>query len=270
MRPEPGETTARLTATPPWRRWAWPAAVGLAAGFLSGLFGVGGGILLVPGLVLLLDMDQRRAHGTSLAAIIPIAAAGVIGYAVHGSVDLAAAALLAAGSAVGAAVGVDLLKRLSARLLALAFAALMLATALRLFLEPPAAHDSRGLTVGLAVGLVLIGIFAGVLAGLLGVGGGIVVVPALVLLLGLSDVVAKGTSLLVIIPTAVAGTVANLRPDHVDLRAAATAGLAGVPSALLGAVGAVHLEPRLGRALFALLLVGAAIQLVLKRMKAAA
>ncbi|MCX6516431.1 MAG: TSUP family transporter, partial [Actinobacteria bacterium] len=45
--------------------------VGIAAGFLSGMFGVGGGILIVPGLVLVAKMDQRIAHGTSLAAVLP-------------------------------------------------------------------------------------------------------------------------------------------------------------------------------------------------------
>ena len=67
--------------------------VGLAAGFLSGLFGVGGGVLMVPGLVLVLGMGQRLAHGTSLAAIVPIAVAGVAGYALAGEVDWLAAAV---------------------------------------------------------------------------------------------------------------------------------------------------------------------------------
>jgi uncharacterized membrane protein YfcA len=52
--------------------------VGVAAGFLSGMFGVGGGILLVPGLVLVAKMDQRLAHGTSLAAVLPISASSLI------------------------------------------------------------------------------------------------------------------------------------------------------------------------------------------------
>src|SRR5690606_7980014 len=52
--------------------------VGLAAGFLSGLFGVGGGILIVPALVLVMGLDQRLAHGTSLAAVLPIALASLV------------------------------------------------------------------------------------------------------------------------------------------------------------------------------------------------
>ncbi|MGH2711342.1 MAG: TSUP family transporter, partial [Actinomycetota bacterium] len=72
------------------------AGIGAAAGLLSGLFGVGGGIVLVPGLVLFGRMEQRRAHATSLAAIVPIALAAVIGYALDDAVHWAAAALLTA------------------------------------------------------------------------------------------------------------------------------------------------------------------------------
>ena len=63
-------------------------AVGLAAGLLSGLFGVGGGTVIVPLLVLILGFDQRLASGTSLAAIVPTASVGVISYATTGSVAI--------------------------------------------------------------------------------------------------------------------------------------------------------------------------------------
>lgn len=247
------------------RRLAGALGVGLLAGFLSGVFGVGGGILLVPGLVLLLHLAEHRAHGTSLGAIIPIAAAAVLGYAVHGSVDVPAAVLLTAGSALGAIVGTWLLLRLPGRALRLGFAALMFATAVRLFFSSRPPPGSHPLTVSVAAALVGIGLGTGVLAGLLGVGGGIVMVPALVLLVGASDVVSKGTSLLVIIPTALVGTARNAREGNVDLPVAAIAGLAGVLSAYAGSVLAVHLDPRLSRLLFGLLLVVAAGQLVLTR-----
>ncbi|MGH2767104.1 MAG: TSUP family transporter, partial [Actinomycetota bacterium] len=102
------------------------AAVGVAAGALSGLFGVGGGILIVPGLVLVLRMTQRSAHATSLAAIVPIAAAGAAGYAQAGALDWAAAGLLTAGGAVGAVVGTHALRRIPERALRVIFAAFLL------------------------------------------------------------------------------------------------------------------------------------------------
>ncbi len=83
--------------------------VGLAAGLLGGLFGVGGGLIIVPGLVSLAGMDRRLAHGTSLAATLPIAAASLITYVSHGNVDWAVAFFLAIGAIVGAIVGTTLL-----------------------------------------------------------------------------------------------------------------------------------------------------------------
>ncbi len=86
--------------------------IGLIAGLLSGLFGVGGGTVIVPLLVLVLGFDQRIAAGTSLAAIVPTATVGVISYAIHDSVAWIPALLLAAGAVVGAQLGTWLLPRL--------------------------------------------------------------------------------------------------------------------------------------------------------------
>ncbi|MCC6269780.1 MAG: sulfite exporter TauE/SafE family protein, partial [Microbacteriaceae bacterium] len=63
------------------------ALIGLIVGFFSGLFGVGGGIVLVPLLIVVVGYGQRRASGTSLAAVLPTAISGTVSYASHGSVD---------------------------------------------------------------------------------------------------------------------------------------------------------------------------------------
>ena len=78
------------------------AAVGVLAGFLSGLFGVGGGILIVPGLLLVAKMEQKNAHGTSLGATLPISAASLLTYWNHGNVNWAVALPLAIGAILGA------------------------------------------------------------------------------------------------------------------------------------------------------------------------
>lgn len=111
------------------------AAVGAGAGVLSGMFGVGGGVVMVPALVLLVGLGQHRAHATSLAAIVPIAAVGAFVFGRANSVDLIAAVLLAAGSLLGVQAGVRLMNRLSDDRLALAFAGFLIALAvLMLFL----------------------------------------------------------------------------------------------------------------------------------------
>ena len=106
------------------------AGVGLGAGLLSGLFGVGGGIVMVPALVLLAGMAQQRASATSLAAIVPIAAVGAIIFGRADSVDLAAAAVLVVGSVVGVQIGARLMVRVGDDRLRIGFAIFMIAVAL--------------------------------------------------------------------------------------------------------------------------------------------
>ena len=99
--------------------------IGLAAGFFSALFGVGGGIVIVPLLMLVAGYEPRLATGTSLAAIGVIALAGTVLYALRGEVDFGYAALVGLPAAVGALVGTGLQQRVSQRGLALAFAAFL-------------------------------------------------------------------------------------------------------------------------------------------------
>ena len=254
--PEPGMARTER------RRIAGGLLVGSVAGFLAGLFGVGGGILIVPGLVFL-GMRQRRAHGTSLAAIVPIAASGIAGFWLEGSVDWPAAGLIAAGAAAGAVAGTHVLQRLEGRALRLLFAGLLAATAARLVVETPSGAGWDPLDLAMVAGLLVLGAFAGVVAGLFGVGGGVVTVPALVILFAVPDPVAKGTSLVVILPTAIVGTWRNVRHGNADLRVAAGTGLSGVVSAFLGSRVAIGLDPRLSAILFAGLLVVVAVRLLL-------
>lgn len=109
-------------------------AVGLVAGLFSALFGVGGGIVIVPLLILLLGFDGKVASGTSLAAIGITALAGSILYAAEGHVEVGHAALVGLPAAAGAIVGTTVQQRVSARALALAFAALLTVIAFWLLL----------------------------------------------------------------------------------------------------------------------------------------
>jgi uncharacterized membrane protein YfcA len=237
-------------------------AIGAAAGVLSGLFGVGGGIVMVPLLVALLALDQRRASATSLLAIVPIAAASAAGYAVNGNVDLGAGALLLVGGLIGGQLGARLLPRTPIPTLQLWFGVLSLATAVRLLLESPTGGGAGAGQPWEATLLLLVGVAAGVLAGLLGVGGGIIMVPGLVIVAGDDADVARGTSLLVIVATALAATVTNLRNGLVEVRPALLAGVVGVPAGLLGAALGQWLPDRVALALFAVLLVWSGLRVL--------
>lgn len=111
------------------------AGVGLGAGLLSGLFGVGGGIVMVPAMVLLAGMTQQRASANSLAAIVPIAAVGAVVFGGADSVDLAAAAVLILGSLVGVQVGAMLMPRVGDDRLRVGFAIVMIVVALTMLVS---------------------------------------------------------------------------------------------------------------------------------------
>jgi len=109
--------------------------IGLVAGFFSALFGVGGGIVIVPMLLVLLRWDIRNATATSLAAIGITATAGVVTYVVHGEVEPIYALLVGVPAAFGAAGGATLQQRVPVRTLSLLFAALLVAIAIRMLLQ---------------------------------------------------------------------------------------------------------------------------------------
>jgi uncharacterized membrane protein YfcA len=241
--------------------------VGLLAGLLSGLFGVGGGTVIVPLLVLILKFDQRLAAGTSLAAIVPTATVGVISYGIHGSVDWVAALILAVGAVGGAQLGTWLLPRVPLTVLRWAFVGFLVVVIVSLFIVIPSRDAELALTPLTIGGLILLGVITGTLAGLLGVGGGIIVVPALMLLFGTSDLIAKGTSLLMMIPTAVSGTIGNIRRRNVDLFAAALVGAAACTTTALGAWIATLVDPLTGNVLFAVFLVVIAGQMALRALR---
>lgn len=101
-------------------------AIGLAAGAASGLLGVGGGLVMVPLMVLFLGIPQHEAHATSLAAIAPIAAAGALVFGSSGRSEPAVAIFLGLGSVPGALIGAELMRRLGERRLRTAFGLFLL------------------------------------------------------------------------------------------------------------------------------------------------
>ena len=108
--------------------------IGVAGGFLGALFGVGGGIVIVPLLMTVVAFDQRRASATSLAAILVSSTAGVVVYGIHGDVEVGAAMLIGIPAVAGVVAGVDLQQRLAQRTLGYAFATLLAGVGLRLLL----------------------------------------------------------------------------------------------------------------------------------------
>ena len=108
------------------------AAIGTAAGAFSGLFGVGGGTVIVPLLILWLGFGEREATGTSLAAIVVIALLAAIGQGLYGNVDLLEGVLIGVPAVAGVIAGTALQQRVPERAVSLIFAALLAAIAVEL------------------------------------------------------------------------------------------------------------------------------------------
>jgi uncharacterized protein len=242
------------------------AILGVIAGFLSGLFGVGGGVIVVPAL-LMLGYDQRRAAGTSVAAILPTSVVGTVGYAIAGHIDWIAGIALAVGVVAGAQVGTFLLARLSRRALFFSFLVFLVFSAASLWFSVPARDDTISITVWTVVALVIAGIVTGILSGVLGVGGGVIVVPALMFFFGASDLIAKGTSLFMMIPGSISATVGNLRRGNVDLRGGLCVGIAACLASPLGLLTATAITPLWSNIAFSALITAITVQLVVRNIR---
>lgn len=238
-------------AKPAKRNWFGLILLGLTVGLSSGLFGIGGGIIILPALVYLLGFWTRIAVGTSLLAVILPAIAGVISYALEGNVNLLMAVLLAAGSIIGAPIGSWLLSILPQRAVKWGFIAFMVLVIVSLFLVVPTRDSVVEIDWVVGAGLVALGLFTGVMSGLLGIGGGVIVVPLLVVLFKESDLVAKGTSLLMVIATGISGTVSNVLRKNVDTPAALVIGGTAAIVTPLGVLAAHAMSPFIANLVFA-------------------
>ena len=245
------------------RRHALPFLLGAVSGALGGLMGVGGGIVLVPLLVHALHVAQHEAQGTSLAFVIVTALVAVVPYYGHERLDLALALWLTLGALPGVLLGSRLAARTSAARLRIAFGAVILVTAIRLLAAPPQAAGGAGLWPPPLN--VLAGFLTGTLAGYVGIGGGTILVPILVLGQNVDQHTAQGISLLMILPVGIAGVVSYSRRGKIALPGLPALLAGGAAGALTGALLAHRTQaPTLTR-LFAVLLLATAAQMIFGR-----
>ncbi len=217
--------------------------IGSAGGVLSGTFGIGGGIVMMPMIGRFLGYHHRRAVATSLAAIFPASVAGAIAYGSSGNVAWVEGIVLAAGGVLGSFAGTAVLHRISPRLARGLFVVALVAIAIVTIFTHPQRGTELSLTLLTGTATLGVGVAMGFASGLLGIGGGVVAVPLMILILGASDVVAKGTSLLAIIPTALVGTVTNARKGAVKVTEGLTIGVAAFAASFPGALIAHRLSP---------------------------
>lgn len=184
--------------------------LGALAGILAGLFGIGGGIILIPCFLWAFplagfhpEIIVHTAFGTSLAIIIPTAISSAWGHRLRGNVDFRAAGRLALGSIAGVILGSTLAAELSGDLLKGLMGIMQIGIGLRMFFQPPPPEGrtpNQKLLPALLIGLVV-----GAFSSFFGVGGGIIAVPLLVYFLGQSMHLAVGTSSALMVVSALTG-----------------------------------------------------------------
>lgn len=244
------------------RSRGWAATAGLSGGVLSGLLGGGGGAVMVPLMTGPLGMRQHDAHGTSLVVITVTAAVAAVCYGVAGHFDGVLFAGLALGAMAGAMAGARLALRIPALRLRQLFGVFLLAVSLRLLLVAPEGSwlaPGAGLEFAIAV---LIGLAGGLASGALGVGGGAVFVPAMVIVLGTEQHAAQGISLVVIVLSSALGALTHYRQGTVDTEAARWLAPAALPGAVAGAVLATQLSGRGLQVVFAVVLSAIGVQML--------
>jgi uncharacterized membrane protein YfcA len=205
--------------------------IGLMAGIFGGLVGVGGGVIMIPLMVGINKLTQHKAHGTSLVALVFTGIAGAITYFLKGSVDMAASALLAVTAIFTAKAGAKFAHALPEWKLKRSFGGFLVFVSLLLLIKPylPVLVLSTADWYKAFI-LLLTGVFTGFLSGMMGVGGGSIMVPAMVLLAGMGQHISQGTALLAMVPAGGVGAYAHAKLGNVE--GAVLAGL--IPGILVG------------------------------------
>jgi len=235
--------------------------IGFLSGMFGGLVGLGGGVIMIPLMVGILKLDQHKAHGTSLVALVFTGISGAIAYGMKGTVDVPAAALMAITAVVTARAGAHFAHSLPEWKLKRSFGAFLLFVSLLMLAKPYLPH-LPGMDAGwpkVAV-LLLTGVFTGFLSGMMGVGGGTIMVPAMVLLAGFPQHLAQGSSLLAMVPAGAVGAQAHWKLGNVrtDLLAGLIPGI--LLGTYLGGTLALQLADGVLRIIFAVVLIWTGIK----------
>ncbi|HEY3318018.1 MAG TPA: sulfite exporter TauE/SafE family protein [Coriobacteriia bacterium] len=263
--------------------WVKAAVVGLVAGVLSGMFGIGGGIITTPAIRLLLGGSAIAAVASSLPAIIPSALTGAFSYARRGIADVRGGLQVGTWGAAFAVAGAYLTRFIGGSILLIVTAAIIGYMAVDMALlalrarepgeEPPVATCAEEEAILAAErpaprvfrptpgALAVVGAVTGLYSGLLGLGGGFVIVPVLTRWFGFSAKRAIGTSLVAIAILSVPATVTHALLGHIDWRIALALSVMVVPGSLIGSRITAAASERGVRVGFAALLVAAGLVL---------
>ena len=257
--------------------------LGITAGILSGLFGIGGGIVMVPSLIALFGMDILNANATSLAAmLLPVGVFGVIAYYKAGLVNIKESLWIALGLFVGSFAGGELAVNISESLLAKLYSGFLLYIALSYFdvftkigdlrrkyfskkeFNPTISKSEvKEFTTKPFWAFILVGLGAGVFAGMFGKGGGIIIVPILISIFHYEGKMAVATSLAALqLPVGLPSVLIYAENGYLNLIAAALIAVGMVAGALVGSKIGINLPAKTFKKVFAVFLILMSVYMV--------
>lgn len=244
-------------------------ALGAGLGFAGGLLGIGGGLIAIPVLAWLYGMDQHLAQGTALVMIVPNVLIGFFRYHQKHRIDLRAVAAISVFSMLAAYVAGRLASGIDSGVLRIAFALFLIALAL--YFGGGVLRRARGGAEAPALAprqmtrsaLPLLGIASGAMSGIFTIGGGLVVVPALVSLFRMEQTRAQGTALALVVPSSAIALFAYAQGQHVAWDVGVPMAVGGIATVSAGVALAYRFPAARLRLLFcAVLLVTAGAMLV--------
>lgn len=243
---------------------AWLGA--LLVGLSLGLLGSGGSILTVPILIYLIGEEKKVAIAESLGIVAAISASGLVMYAVNKQVHWKSVVLFGIPGMIGAFLGASFSQYVSASVQLVIFGIIMCIAAVMMFRNGAVSNETK---VGSSVWWILSleGLAVGVLTGLIGIGGGFLIVPALVLLAGLSMKFAVGTSLTIIVMQSTAGFITQLNVlaalnKSVDVELMLIFALIGAAGSLVGRTIGSRISNQKLKKVFALFLIVMGIYII--------
>ena len=203
--------------------------IGLIGGLLSGILGIGGGIVFVPLLTYLTKEDFKINTGISSLAIVFVASASAVSYIVNGIEISTYVLYLIIGAVIGGYLGSRISKFITSKNLQRMFSVLLLFAAYRMYFGT---NFSSRFEENILL-YIIIGILSGMGSGLLGIGGGIIRIPLLIFFGGIGNLAAQGVSLITAIPSSVAAVIPKLR-DREFIKRGIIIGIFGIIGSIIG------------------------------------
>ncbi len=249
--------------------------VGILAGVMSGLFGIGGGIVMVPTLIAIFGMNMLDANATSLAAmLLPVGIFGVMNYYKAGYINLKDSLWIALGLFGGSFFGAELAVTLDVNLLAKLYAAYLLWIAVGYFDIPSyfsrnknkkQNNDIKAKTHRAVWQFIFIGVLAGVIAGMFGKGGGLVIVPILIKFFDYDPKAASATSLAALqLPVGLPSVIVYAQDGHLNFFYAGLMAFGILVGVFFGSKLALNLSSAIFKKVYAVFLLGVAVYMVVK------